>query len=387
MTDSDAMHESEHAARVLARIHDRIHEAGGWLSFESYMRLALYEPGLGYYSAGARKLGAAGDFTTAPELSPLFGQCVARHCAEVLAAVGGGEILEIGAGSGRLAFDVLTTLAARNELPTRYCILEVSADLRERQRAMISELPAPLAALVQWIDKPAPRWWRGALIANEVLDALPVSCFLWCDGKLLERGVALDGNGVLHWQDEMPSPPVRIEAERLLVEGGGKWPSGYASELCLSTGMWIDEVTRSLQQGVALFIDYGLPQLDYYSPRRAGGTLRCHYRHRAHDDPFAHPGLEDITAWVDFSRVANGAAAAGLDVLGYTTQAGLLLGLGIEEDVVGAPDEKTRLRRASEARRLLMPEEMGENFKAIALGRGFDAPLAGFAPQDLRRML
>jgi SAM-dependent MidA family methyltransferase len=386
MTDSDAMHESEHAARVLTRIHDRIGAAGGWLSFESYMRLALYEPGLGYYSAGARKLGAAGDFTTAPELSPLFGQCVARHCAEVLAELGGGEILEIGAGSGRLAFDVLTTLAARDALPTRYCILEVSADLRERQRAMISELPAPLAALVQWIDRPAPRWWRGALIANEVLDALPVSCFTWRDGQLFERGVARGANGALRWQEEAPSPPVRMEAERLFTESGGNWPSGYASELCLSAKLWIDEVTRSMEGGVALFIDYGLPQREYYSARRSSGTLRCHYRHRAHDDPFAHPGLEDITAWVDFSRVAEGAVAAELDVLGYTTQAGLLLGLGIEEDVVGTSGE-TRIRRASEARRLLMPEEMGENFKAIALGRGYEAPLAGFAPQDLRRML
>jgi SAM-dependent MidA family methyltransferase len=387
MTDSDLMHESEHAARVLARIHDRMHAAGGWLSFEAYMKLALYEPGLGYYSAGARKLGAAGDFTTAPELSPLFGQCIARHCAEVLAALGGGEILEVGAGSGRLAFDVLTALAARDALPTRYCILEVSADLRERQRDMISELPAPLAALVQWIDRPAPRWWRGALIANEVLDALPVSRFQWSDGAVLERGVALGANGTLHWQDEMPSPPVRIEAERLFAETGNSWPSGYTSELCLTTRLWIDEVTRSMEAGVALFVDYGLPRRDYYSPRRNGGTLRCHYRHRAHDDPFAHPGLEDITAWVDFTRVAEAAVAAELDVLGYTTQAGLLLGLGIEEDVVSAPDEKTRVRRASEARRLLMPEEMGENFKAIALGRGFDTPLAGFLPQDLRRML
>jgi SAM-dependent MidA family methyltransferase len=387
MPDSNAMHESEHAARVLARIRDRIKDAGGWLPFESYMRLALYEPGLGYYSAGARKLGAAGDFTTAPELSPLFGQCIARHCAEVLAGVGGGDILEIGAGSGRLAFDVISALAAHGTLPGRYRILEVSADLIERQRELLGTLPAALASLVEWIDRPALQSWRGALLANEVLDALPVSCFQWRNGELLERGVALDARGALRWQNEQPSPPVRNEAERLRAEFGGAWPSGYASELCLPAVPWIDTVTRSMSQGVALFIDYGLPQGDYYHPRRAAGTLRCHYRHRAHDDPFAHPGLEDITAWVDFTRVAEGAVAAGLDVLGYTTQAGLLLGLGVEADVADAADQKTRIRRASEARRLLMPEEMGENFKAIALGRGFDAPLAGFAPQDLRRML
>jgi SAM-dependent MidA family methyltransferase len=387
MPVTDPLHETVHAGRVLAMLQQRIKAAGGWLPFDAYMRHALYEPGLGYYSAGARKIGAGGDFTTAPEITPLFGRCIARHCAEVLAGVGGGEILELGAGSGRLACDVLTTLAERDALPTRYRILEVSADLRERQRVRIAGLPAPLAALVEWIDTPAREPWRGALIANEVLDALPVQCFQWQDGKLVERGVALGPANWPEWKDRPASDALREEVARLRVDAGVAWPRGFASELCAQVGAWIGEVTRSMEQGVALFVDYGLPRREYYHPHRKSGTLRCHYRQRAHDDPFAHPGMEDITAWVDFTRVAEAAEAAGLEVMGYTTQAALLLGLGIEAEVAAAPDEAIRIRRASVVRRLLMPEEMGETFKAIALGRGCDVLLSGFDVQDLRRML
>jgi SAM-dependent MidA family methyltransferase len=387
MPVTDPMHETVHAGRVLAMLQQRIKAAGGWLSFDAYMRHALYEPGLGYYSAGARKIGAGGDFTTAPEVTPLFGRCIARHCAEVLAAVGGGEILELGAGSGRLACDVLSTLAERGALPARYRILEVSADLRERQRLRIAGLPAPLAALVEWIDAPAREPWRGALLANEVLDALPVQCFQWQDGQLVERGVALGAANWPEWKNRPAADSLREEVARLRVDAGVAWPRGFASELCPQVGAWIGEVTRSMERGVALFVDYGLPRREYYHPHRKSGTLRCHYRQRAHEDPFAHPGMEDITAWVDFTRVAEAAEAVGLEVMGYTTQAALLLGLGIEAEVAAAPDEATRIRRASVVRRLLMPEEMGETFKAIALGRGCDVPLAGFDVQDLRRML
>ena len=387
MTAGDPLQETLHAGRVLAMLQQRIRAAGGWLPFDAYMRHALYEPGLGYYSAGARKIGAGGDFTTAPEITPLFGRCIARHCAEVLAGVGGGEILELGAGSGRLACDVLAALAERGALPTRYRILEVSADLRERQRVRIAGLPAPLAALVEWIDTPAREPWRGALIANEVLDALPVQCFQWQDGQLVERGVALGPANWPEWKNRPAADALREEVARLRVDAGVAWPRGFASELCPQVGAWIGEVTRSMERGVALFVDYGLPRREYYHPHRKSGTLRCHYRQRAHEDPFAHPGMEDITAWVDFTRVAEAAESAGLEVMGYTTQAALLLGLGIEAEVAAAPDEPTRIRRASVVRRLLMPEEMGETFKAIALGRGCDVPLAGFDVQDLRRML
>jgi SAM-dependent MidA family methyltransferase len=386
MTIPAATHESAHAERVLTCIRERVRAAGGWLPFDAYMQMALYEPGLGYYSAGSHKLGVGGDFTTAPEISRLFGACLARHVRQVLAVLGGGDVLEIGAGSGRLVHDVLQALAAAGAPPRRYCILEVSADLRERQRALLAGLPAPLAARVQWLDAPPTEPWQGALLANEVLDALPVECFAWRNGQAFERGVVLEGDG-LGWQERPAPEPLRAEVLRVRADVDAAWPDGYTSELCLRAGPWLTEVTRALTRGVALFIDYGLPRRDYYHPQRASGTLRTHYRQRALDDPFAHPGMADLTAWVDFTRVAEGADAAGLEVLGFATQAALLLGLGIETDVAAAPDERTRVARAGEARRLLMPEEMGEHFKAMALGRGFDAPLAGFAVQDLRGRL
>lgn len=388
MTSDAATHEAEHAQRVREALRARIAAAGGWLSFDAYMDFVLYAPGLGYYSAGASKFGAGGDFTTAPEISPLFGRCLARHCVEVLAALpGGGDVVELGGGTGRLAFDVLATMAKLGRLPARYRILEVSADLRERQRELLATLPAELASRVEWIDAPPADGWRGALLANEVLDALPVECFAWRQRGVVERGVALAPDGNFAWAERPASPRLAAEVERLREDARVEWPEGFESELCARAGPWVGEVARTLEQGVALFIDYGLTRREYYDPRRSTGTLRCHYRQQAHEDPFAHPGLQDVTAWVDFTRVAEGADAAGLEVLGYATQAALLLGLGIEREVMEAPDEVTRIRRASEARQLLMPQEMGETFKAIALGRGWEAPLSGFVHQDLRPRL
>jgi SAM-dependent MidA family methyltransferase len=385
MTSAQPLHESAHAAAVQQRLRERIAAAGGWLPFDAYMQIALYEPGLGYYSAGAHKLGAGGDFTTAPEISPLFGRCLARHCVEVLQAVGGGEVMELGAGSGRLAFDVLKAMAALGTLPGRYLILEISADLRERQRQLLATLPAELAGRVEWLDAPPAAGWQGALLANEVLDALPVKRFVRKEGEWRELGVVVNSVGELAQKDAAAAAVLVSAIDGLALPPD--LPEGFESELCPMLLPWLGEVTATMRRGVALFIDYGLPRHEYYSPARSRGTLRCHYRQRAHDDPFAHPGLEDITAWVDFTRVAEAADAAGLEVLGYGTQAGALLGLGIEAEVAASPDESTRIRRAAEARQLLMPTEMGETFKCIALGRGFDAPLAAFAHQDLLRNL
>jgi SAM-dependent MidA family methyltransferase len=385
MTSGHALHESAHAAALQGLLRERIAAAGGWLPFDDYMRIALYEPGLGYYSAGAHKLGAGGDFTTAPETSPLFGRCLARHCMQVLQVLGGGQVLELGAGSGRLAFDVITAMAAQGVPPSRYRILEISADLRERQQKLLATLPAPLASLVEWLDAPPRDPWRGALLANEVLDALPVKRFVHRAGVWHELVAALDDAGGLRWRDAAAPPALTNAIEALGLSRD--LPEGFESEICPMLGSWIQEVTASLKQGVALFVDYGLSRSEYYSAGRPRGTLRCHFRQRAHDDPFAHPGLEDITAWVDFTAVAEAADTSGLEVLGYGTQTGALLGLGIEGDIAAAQDERTRIRRAAEARQLLMPTEMGETFKFIALGRGFEAPLAAFAHQDLRRYL
>jgi SAM-dependent MidA family methyltransferase len=387
MTMDGDMHEASQQQAMQALLREALDRAGGWLPFPRFMQEALYAPGLGYYSAGAQKFGSGGDFVTAPELSPLFGACIARQLAPVLGALGGGDVLELGAGSGCLAADLLTGLAGLGQLPQRYCILEVSADLRERQRQRLAALPAELSARVAWLEAPPEAPWQGALVANEVLDALPVEVFAVRAGGFAQRGVVAGDDGALAWGERPAPPALAAELARLQADLPQPMAEGHVSEVCLLAGPWIDTVTRSLQRGLALFIDYGLPRAEYYHPLRAAGTLRCHYRHRAHDNPFYRPGLQDLTAWVDFTRVAEAADAAGLDVLGYTTQAAFLLGNGIEALVTRQVEALARARSASEARRLLMPDEMGEAFKVIALGRGLDQPLAGFSLSDLRSRL
>ena len=387
MTDSHGLHESAQQARVLTHLQGLIAAHGGFLPFERYMHEVLYAPGLGYYSAGAHKLGAGGDFTTAPEISPLFGACVAAHCAPLLQGLAGAELVELGAGTGRLAFDVLQTLAQLGALPVRYGILEVSADLRARQQALLATLPAGLAQRVHWLDAPPARPWRGVLLANEVLDALPCELFVLTAEGPQQRGVALDAQGALVWAQRPAPAALAGEVLRLQSTLPEPLDEGYESELCSWLAPWLGEVTASLQQGAALFFDYGLPRAQYYHPTRHGGTLRCHRLQRAHDDPLLWPGLQDITAWVDFTRVAEAADGCGLEVAGYTTQAAFLLGTGIEALIAAAPDDLARARSVSQARELLMPEAMGEAFKAMALTRGWDEPLAGFSLRDLRERL
>ena len=334
MTGAVDLHESLHGARVRQRLSERIAAAGGWLPFDEYMHIALYEPGLGYYSAGARKLGAEGDFTTAPEISPLFGICLAAHCDEVLSRLGGGDVLEIGAGTGKLACDLLLELDARQRLPQRYRILEISADLVERQRERIAGLPARVSRVVEWLDAPPKQHWQGALLANEVLDALPVQRFRVRDPEGIQAlGVSMAVDGGFEWSVRPAGETLTNEVDRIREFLPWRWPESYESEYCPVLQPWLLEVTANLQRGVALFIDYGLTRREYFHPDRSQGTLRCHYRQQAHDDPFARPGIEDITAWVDFTRVAEAADAAGLEVLGYATQAAMLLGLGIEAAV------------------------------------------------------
>jgi SAM-dependent MidA family methyltransferase len=372
-------------AEVRAVLCAAIHAAGGWLDFERAMDLLLYAPGLGYYTGGARKFGAGGDFTTAPELSPLFGLGLATQVAPLLQALDG-DVLEIGAGSGALAATLLPELQRLDALPTRYRILELSAELRERQRERLAALPPTLAKRVEFLIAPPAAPWRGVLIANEVLDALPVQRFVWREEAIRSLGVGNDAEGAPGWR-EAPAPAA-LAAEVARVFSDLLQPAdGYVSELCPRVGAWLRAVTEHMTHGVALFADYGLPRREYYHPTRSTGTLRCHYRHRAHDDPWLHPGTQDITAWVDFTRVAEAADDAGLEVLGYTSQAAFLLATGIEARVAAAEGDLARARLASQARQLLMPDEMGEVFKLMALGRGVDLPLAGFALRDLRNRL
>ena len=378
-------------SRHLERMHEHLLQQiapAGWLSFERFMDIALYAPGLGYYSAGAHKLGAGGDFTTAPEISHLFGACVARQCAEVLGALGGGDILEIGAGSGRLAADILLRLESLGALPDRYRILDLSADLRERQRRYLAQcLPAHLAERVHWLDQPPSESFDGLILANEVLDALPVMRFRWYADRVEELGVVIDGER-LAW-GARPASPVAAEACRRLAKAGGAWDDGYVSEYCPRLTAWTQSVTGSLRHGAALWFDYGLPRSQYYLPERHAGTLLCHFRQRAHGDPLLYPGLQDITAWVDYTLLAEASRAAGFTLSGFTTQSYFLAGSRIDHEmqIMAAGDDAQFARLANQARQLMLPGEMGERFKAMAWMRGLELPLSGFALQDLRHTL
>ena len=384
MTPPLSAEEAAHSEALAAHIAAEVRAGGGWLSFERFMALALYAPGLGYYSAGSIKIGAAGDFVTAPQMSDLFSRCVAAQCAEVLAD--GGDILEFGAGTGRMAVAVLTELAARGRLPHRYAILEVSADLAERQRRCIGALPASLAERVVWLERLPQRPMQGVILANEVLDALPCRRFILEAGMARELGVAFDGGRLVERAAPADAALVQ-EWARLSAELPEPLAEGYVSEICLQAAPWVASAADALQRGMLLLFDYGLPRKHYYHPQRVAGTLRCHYKHRVHDDPYVNLGVQDITAWVEFTRVAESAVAAGLEVAGFATQAAFLLGTGIERLVGEAGDALERARRAGEARRLLLPGEMGEAFKVMALTRQCDAPLPGFGLQDLRDSL
>lgn len=363
------------------------------------MDLALYAPGLGYYSAGSVKLGAGGDFVTAPEISDLFSRCVARQCAQVLSATGG-DILELGAGTGRMAATVLESLAADGVLPERYCILEVSADLAERQRERLGSLPESLRQRVVWLDRLPERPLDGVVLANEVMDALPCRRFVVADtpelaaeadgqpvgASVLELGVSVQDG--LFVEGVAPADDALVHACEALFRELPRAPSpGYASEVCLRLDPWIAGVGECLQRGLILLFDYGLPRRHYYHPQRVSGTLRCHFKQRAHDDPYINVGVQDITAWVDFTRAAEAALAVGLDVIGFCTQAAFLLGTGIEGFAAEAVGVVERARLAGEARRLLMPGEMGEAFKVMGLARGYDVAPVGFGVQDLRHSL
>jgi SAM-dependent MidA family methyltransferase len=378
--------QAAHSARVRAAVGAAIAARGGWLPFDEYLNLVLYAPGLGYYSAGAQKFGAAGDFTTAPELSPLFGRCLARAAAPLLAATGG-DVLEFGAGSGRLAAILLPALAELGATPQRYLILEVSAELRERQQAALAGLPPALSARVDWLDRPPALPLSGVVLANEVADALPFSCFAITAAGPGARGVALDAAGQFVWATRPAPAELRAELARIEAEIGAALPEGYVSEICPAAGAWVATVAAALRQGAALLIDYGVGRREYYHAARSSGTLRCHYRHRAHSDPFLHPGMQDITAWVDFTRLAEAAVESGLEVAGYCTQAAFLLGNGIEADIAAGADERARVRIGGEARQLLLPGEMGETFKVMALTRQWEQGVSGFQLQDLRRLL
>ena len=343
---------------MLSRLRDEIARADGWISFARYLELVLHEPGLGYYAGRARKFGAEGDFVTAPELGSLFGRTLARQLSQI-----DWPVLEFGAGSGALAESLL------GRAGREYSILETSADLRERQQAR-------LADRVRWLER-LPERIRGWVVANEVLDAMPVHAVAWRPEGIMERGVSLAG-GKLAWNERPATGALLEEAQKIEV------PVPYESEMGLVARAWMRALAERLEEGVIFIIDYGFPRHEYYHPQRASGTLMCHHRHQAHGDPFAHPGEQDVTAHVDFSALAQAAAGAGLEVLGYATQAQFLVNCGITE-VLGEANVENALHYAplaAQAQKLLSPAEMGELFKVLAVGRDVKGPLRGFTRGD-----
>jgi SAM-dependent MidA family methyltransferase len=376
LPDADAR---AHSERLKLRVREEIDRSGGWIPFARYMDLALYAPGLGYYAAGATKLGAAGDFVTAPEMTPLFARALSTQVAAILGVSERREILELGGGSGRLAADLLGALAARDAPPSRYVILEPSPDLRSRQRTTIAIDAAAHLAKVEWIDT-LPASIDGVVIANEVLDALPIHLVARIGNAWFERGVGWDaGRAAFEWVDR--AADARIESI-----AAQRWPEDgdYLSEINPAAEALIEDIGRRLVHGAVLVVDYGFPAAEYYHPQRNQGTLMCHYRHRAHADPFMWPGLTDVTAHVDFSAIAHAGERAGLTVAGFAAQAAFLLGCGILDAIaaVGSPDSVAYLKAAAPLQKLLSPAEMGELFKVIALAKSDGIAWPGFALAD-----
>ncbi len=373
-----------HSARLAGLITERIAAAGGWIDFADFMELALYAPGLGYYSAGATKFGAAGDFVTAPEISPLFARCLAHAVAPVLRSLPEASVLELGAGSGALAAELIPALARLGVSPHRYLILEVSADLRERQRSLLLPAAGPGWPALAWLDELPRTPLAGVIIANEVADALPASRFTIGDGGVQALGVCVQPDG-FGWAPRAADAALATAVARLQPGGISAFAAGYTSEISRRLPAWIAALSAVLGNGTLLLCDYGMSRREYYHPQRVQGTLTCHYRHRAHDDPFRTPGLQDITAWVDFTAVAEAAEAGGLAVAGYATQGHFLIDAGLDQELAGASSTQA-LRLAQQAKTLLLPGEMGERFKVMALSRGGALP-RGFGFRDLRHSL
>jgi len=364
-----------HSERLRARIQEQIFASGGAIPFSRFMELCLYTPGLGYYSAGAAKFGSEGDFVTAPELGPLFAACVADSIAPVLRQLGPeAQFVEIGGGSGAFAEVALKRLLALDALPSRYAILEPSADLRLRQRERLQRRLNPLLFdLVEWLDTPIQASWNGVLFANEVVDALPTPRFTVRNGDIFEEHVALDGEGRFIRLDR-PADALLVAAVRHVERQlDAPFADGYRSELLPQLPYWVQAVIGGLRSGALLFVDYGYPRREYYQPQRRDGTLRAFRRHRVSSDVHALPGLQDLTASVDFTALAEACAGAGFDFTGYCTQASFLIGNGLEarlaEAEAKARDEAARFRLRQETKRLTLPGEMGERFQAMGFAR------------------
>lgn len=373
-----------HSERLCARIGAEIDSAGGSIPFSRYMELALYEPGLGYYAAaGGAALGEQADFVTAPGVSLLFAQCLARQVAEVLVRLDGGDVLEPGPGSGVLATGILLELERLDRLPRRYHLLERSGELAEQQRAMLAARAPHLLDRCTWhAEWPEP--FEGVVLANEVLDAFPVEGFRRTGDGVEQRCVASEGEGFVdHWQ---PAPDALVHAvDHIETDLGGRLPDGYVSELQFDYSGWFAALSDCLRRGALLLVDYGYVRSEYYLPERSAGTIVCTRAHRAHGDPYDWPGLTDVTAFVDFTAVTEAATGADFELEGFTPQAHFLMANGLEpiaQHAMAEADETTQLQIAKQIKMLTLPGEMGERFNVIGFSRGLDAPLCGFSLND-----
>lgn len=371
-----------HSTQLTDIIRQEIQQTGGFISFARFMELALYAPGLGYYSAGQQKFGKGGDFVTAPEISPLFSQCVAVQCQQILTELGSGDILELGAGSGVFAKDVLLELERLESLPQHYYILEVSADLRARQKALLTSHCPHLMTRISWLNELPKTAFDGIIIGNEVLDAMPVHCFSVINGAIKERGVTWEQDHFA-WMLKEPSKALAEQVELLMREY--PLPDDYESEINLTLPAWMHSMTECLNKGVILLFDYGYGKAEYYHAQRRMGTLMCYYQHQRHDDPFQLVGLQDITAHVDFTLVAESACSAGCTLAGYVIQAVFLLNCGLLERVNG--DRVDEMNQVQAIKKLTMPSEMGELVKVMALSKRYLKALRGFGLPDRRRDL
>lgn len=381
----------QHSEKLIGLIKNEIDQNEGVISFQRYMELALYAPGLGYYAAGSAKLGEEGDFVTAPEISPLFSQTLANAILPALEAEN--IILEVGAGRGRMAADILAYLDQQNKLPKEYWILELSADLRERQKATIETTVPELIDKVKWLDV-LPETFSGVVLANELLDAMPVQLFQKKENDVNEINVV--------WRDDKFCFQLSSSFDQRLInrvsnienEVTTKFSTGYVSEINFSAEDWIKSIAEPLESGIIILVDYGFPRHEYYHDQRAQGTLMCHYRHRTHPDVFVYPGLQDITAHVDFTAMADAALDADLKVIGYTNQASFLMGAGLielsalnDEAHLKDSDLSQQIDIASQIKKLTLPHEMGELFKVIGFSKNKDISLPAFEFRDLRDSL
>jgi len=380
LPDADAL---AHSERLADLIRSEIAANDGAIPFSRFMELALYAPGLGYYSAGARKLGEEGDFVTAPELGPIFAACIAESVAPVLQQIGPSAVFfELGGGSGAFAEVALKRLLELDALPDRYLILEPSADLRQRQRERLQQNLSPmLFELVEWPDGPLPGEWSGVLFANEVIDALPTPRFAIREGEVYEEYVVVEGDSfarTLRPADAFLSNAVRHVEHRL----EHAFAEGYRSEVLPQLPYWIQAVSGGMQRGAMLFVDYGHPRGEFYEPERNDGTLRAYYRHRTHAEPLLWPGLQDLTASVDFTALAEAGVAAGFDFAGYCSQASFLLGngmAGVLERIERMKDPAEQQHRRNEVKKLTLPSEMGERFQVMGFEKDVEFGVAFMA--------